>query len=357
MTTQRLSRRSFLKILTASAIVPCIQQVVRPQTRTALSSSQIGAARVTLTNGIYIYSEPSFQSDRLKIARRDQILVIYEEIISPTGPAHNPRWYRIESGYVHSGYLQRVEKMHLNIPLLQVVPEGGQLGEITVAYTQSYRRVRSSGWERLYRLYYKSVHWITGLSEGPHGKYWYRITDDLLNFHHYVPATHVRPITPEELEPISPEVPAEAKRIEVLLQDQILNAYENDRLVLTTKVATGVPTLNQQPGEIPTDTPSGRFYIQTKWPSRHMGDGRITSDLHAYELPGVPWVCIFHKDGLALHGTFWHDNFGRRMSHGCINLPNDAARWIFRWTDPSATHHEMYTRGLGTRLDIQESVD
>jgi lipoprotein-anchoring transpeptidase ErfK/SrfK len=350
----RLTRRNFLSLAAYSAwlpFLPSIQTVASASGARAAGACPAGLGRVTLTNGIYVYSQPTSQSEKLRIARRDELLPIQEEITTDS-PAHNPRWYHLEDGYVHSGYIQRVEKMHLNIPPLKSIPGDGQLGEISVPFVQSYRRIGSSGWEALYRLYYQSVHWITAVGEGPSPGIWYQITDDLLQVRHYVPASYMRPITPEEIAPISPDIAPESKRIEIHLQDQRLLAFENEQVVLECQVATGVATQDPQPDEIPTDTPAGRFYVQTKWPSRHMGDGRVTSDPQAYELPGVPWVCIFHKDGLALHGTFWHDNFGRRMSHGCVNLPNDIARWLFRWTTPVAAHSDRYTRGMGTRLDI-----
>lgn len=349
---QPLSRRGFLQIGGSALMAMSFQARSWPRRFEAASFGLVGLGRVTYT-AIYFYQQPEFKAERQGFARKDQILKIYEEVISPAGPAHNPRWYRVDEGYVHSGYIQRVEEMRLNIPPLAIVPEEGQLGQITVPYTQSYRWVRGSGWLPLYRLYYSSIHWITGVGDGPTGNNWYQLTDDLLHVAHYIPATHIRPITPEELLPISPEVPADEKHIEVSLAEQVLYAYEADTLVLTAKVSTGIPSQNPQPDEIPTDTPPGRYYLQTKFPCRHMGDGRITSDLQAYELPGVPWVSIFHKDGLALHGTFWHDNFGRRMSHGCINLRNEDARWIYRWSMPAATHKDWYVRELGTRLDIK----
>jgi lipoprotein-anchoring transpeptidase ErfK/SrfK len=148
------------------------------------------------------------------------------------------------------------------------------------------------------------------------------------------------------------QVPAEQKRIEIDLARQTLDAYEAGEPVLHTRISSGLPTKGESPNGIPTDTPTGRFYIQTKMPSRHMGNGRLTNDLDAYELPGVPWVCFFHKDGLALHGTYWHSNFGRRMSHGCINLPNPAAQWLYRWTVPIAGPQDWYRRERGTVLDI-----
>jgi lipoprotein-anchoring transpeptidase ErfK/SrfK len=104
--------------------------------------------------------------------------------------------------------------------------------------------------------------------------------------------------------------------------------------------------------ELPTDTPTGRFRVLTKMPCRHMGNGKLTSDPLAYELPGVPWTMIFHEWGVALHGAYWHDNFGTRMSHGCVNLRPADALWLFRWTDPVYVPGEWATQGRGTWIEI-----
>ena len=73
---------------------------------------------------------------------------------------------------------------------------------------------------------------------------------------------------------------------------------------------------------------------------RHMGDGRLTTDPAAYELPGVPWVSYFTGNGVAFHGAYWHDNFGAPVSHGCINLsPADARSRL----DSGAALVQVYT--------------
>jgi hypothetical protein len=299
---------------------------------------------------IYRYSQPSLGSERLGKLRRDQVVNIFEEIISPDGPSHNPRWYRLDKGYAYSGWTQRVDGARFHLEPLESIPPEGRLGRVCVPYTQSYRILRDT-WEKLYRLYYQSVHWITGLETGLDGTLWYRLTDDLLHAHHYVPAWHIEQVATDEMTPISPRVKPEDKHVILSINEQSLTAYEGDRPVMKTKVSTGIPS-DPLPGLLPTETPRGRFRIQTKMPSRHMGDGNLTADLEAYELPGVPWVCFFHKDGIAFHGTYWHDNFGRTMSHGCVNMRNEDALWLYRWSTPIIAPHEWYTRGLGTLVDI-----
>ena len=347
-----ITRRDFLKL----SSIGVFSTLLPPVFSTGIwdestSSHPVGYARVA-TTAIYHYSQPDFNSERIGTFKRDEIIPLYEEILSPLGPEHNRVWYQLNEGFVHSGYLQRVDDSHFNHQPLKAVPEKGCLGEITVPFSQSMRFQRGDGWRPLYRLYYQSVYWITGLEEGPDGTTWYRLTDDLLHVHFHVPALHMRPIDPSELAPFSPYVPPQEKRIEIRLPDQTLTAYESDQIVLETKVSSGIHTKGPSPNGIPTDTPPGRFRIGTKMPTRHMGDGQLTDDIEAYELPGVPWVCFFHIDGLALHGTYWHNNFGRKMSHGCVNLRNEDALWLYRWTTPIASFQDWFRRGSGTVIDI-----
>jgi lipoprotein-anchoring transpeptidase ErfK/SrfK len=53
-----------------------------------------------------------------------------------------------------------------------------------------------------------------------------------------------------------------------------------------------------------------------------------------WDLIGIGWTALFVGEGVALHSTFWHNNFGEPMSHGCVNLSPEDAKWIFRWTLP-----------------------
>lgn len=359
-----LSRRDFLKFsglslgsvaLTASLPASLVNWA-GPQpspTPVQIPAGVPGVGRVT-TAFIYCYKDPDFKSERVLSFKRDHLLPILEEITSTAGPKYNPRWYRLEAGYVHSGHVQRVEKSHLNTPL-SAIREGGQLGEITQPFTRVHRKTRF-GWVPLYRLYYSSVHWITGLDVGPDGTPWYLLTDELLHVQYGLPATHVRPIDAQELSPISPDVPVGQKRIYISLRDQKLAAYEDKRVVFETSVSTGIPnefrSEDEDEEEIPTATPAGSFHIQVKMPSKHMGDGRLTDEIGAYELVGVPWVCFFHVTGVAIHGTYWHDNFGRVMSHGCVNLCNPDALWIYRWSTPVALATEWNRKGYGTLVKI-----
>jgi lipoprotein-anchoring transpeptidase ErfK/SrfK len=162
----------------------------------------------------------------------------------------------------------------------------------------------------------------------------------------------MRLIPPEELAPLSPNIPADDKHLEVSIGKQRVKAFEGDKLVFQSTVSTGVESDKPSPNGIPTETPLGRFYIGNKMPSRHMGDGSLDNSIYAYELPGVPWNMFFVSTGVAFHGAYWHDNFGYPMSAGCVNLRPKDAKWLYRWTTPALEPGEWHRYEQGTRIDV-----
>ncbi|HEY71933.1 MAG: hypothetical protein DRJ03_07065 [Chloroflexi bacterium] len=114
-------------------------------------------------------------------------------------------------------------------------------------------------------------------------------------------------------QPPSP-APTGGRWIDVNLSAQRVTAYAGNAPVRSTLVSTGLPA---------TPTPTGRYRIYAKYVYDTMsGPG--------YYLPNVPYSMYFYR-GYAIHGTYWHSNFGRRMSHGCINLPTSEAGWLYNW--------------------------
>jgi hypothetical protein len=349
MTTE-LSRRNFIKLslLTLGSLAAKSYQEEPPEEPEDI----VGMGRVA-TSLVYIYNTPSFGGLRTGRVERDQILRLHEEVRSKQGPAHNPFWYRIAQGYVHSGRIQRVDGRHINPPI-ETLPSKKILGQVTVPFTQSYRINHNEVWKPLYRLYYESVHWISKIVTGPDLRPWYRLTDERLLVHYYVPALHICPIFSDELASLPTPTHQDDRRIFISISEQTLTAFEKEIVVLHTKISSGLLDEDKKNHAISTETPTGSFRIRTKFPVRHMGDGNLTANPEAYELPGVPWTMFFHESGFALHGTYWHNNFGTRMSHGCINMRNDEANWLFRWTEPVYQPGEWYTSGSGTLVQIIE---
>jgi len=305
------------------------------------------------TTQVSVYSEPNDKSTITGQVYRDQVLNVYEEVNSGT-PGYNPVWYRVWGGFVHRARMQKVQYIY-NQPA-QSIREDGQLAEVTVPYTQVLRST-GKNWAQLYRIYYTTVHWVKGIDTGPDGQPWYRLIDELNDITYNVPASHMRLIPDEELTPVTPEIPFEKKRIEVSLKTQHLICFEYDEPVFTTIISSGRVNSNPGPNGIPTRTPSGKYNIMVKMPSKHMGNGSLAADPEAYELPGVAWTTFFTKQGHAFHGTYWHDNFGVPMSSGCINMRTDEAKWLFRWTLPLAAADQISPltldkKGFGTPVVI-----
>lgn len=118
--------------------------------------------------------------------------------------------------------------------------------------------------------------------------------------------------------PDSKEIPQrvnkEAKQIIVVLSLQKVFVYEKGVLINDFIVSTGLPN---------TPTVLGSYQIYTKYDSTRMtGEG--------YDMPNVPWTMYFYQ-GYSFHGTYWHSNFGQPMSHGCVNMKTEEAKWLYDW--------------------------
>lgn len=123
--------------------------------------------------------------------------------------------------------------------------------------------------------------------------------------------------------------PTDGKWIDVDIGDQTITAYEGNNPVKSVLVSTGVAW---------HATPVGHYKIYVKIQSQTMSGG---SGAEYYNLPGVPWVMYF-AGANAIHGTYWHHNFGHPMSHGCVNLTTDDAKWFYDWAEvgtPVITHY------------------
>ena len=128
---------------------------------------------------------------------------------------------------------------------------------------------------------------------------------------------------PQSLADLTPvQFPAtDGKWIRVDLSQQIVVAYEGKKVIRAFRVSSGLPD---------TPTVTGTFHIRTKVVSQSMTGGE--GPMH-YDLPGVKWVQYFYE-GYSFHGTYWHNNFGHPMSHGCLNMTNTDAKWLFDWATP-----------------------
>jgi lipoprotein-anchoring transpeptidase ErfK/SrfK len=143
------------------------------------------------------------------------------------------------------------------------------------------------------------------------------------------------------------------KWIDVNLKSQTLVAYEGDKPVFATAVSTGKE--DKEDKEKDHKTPTGTWRIREKHIAATM-DGDVATD-GPYSIEDVPWIMYFNGS-YALHGAFWHNNFGRMQSHGCVNLAPLDAKTLFGWTEPSlpgSWHGVMSTpERPGTRVVVHE---
>lgn len=116
--------------------------------------------------------------------------------------------------------------------------------------------------------------------------------------------------------------------IQIDLDAQRLTAWEGDTPVFSTVVSTG---------RVSDQTPAGVYSIQDKYRTARMqGEHQGAT----YDIPDVPYTMYF-SGSYAIHGAYWHDDFGTPVSSGCINMPVDSAAWLFNWA------------GVGTSVIVQ----
>jgi LysM repeat protein len=134
--------------------------------------------------------------------------------------------------------------------------------------------------------------------------------------------------------PLYPVIPTEGKWIAVDLDHQRTFAWEGNKLIKSFLISSG---------KARTPTVTGVFRIWGKIAAQRMeGGSRAAGDY--YNLPNVQWVQYFYQD-YSFHGTYWHNNFGTPMSHGCVNMTNTDAKWLYDWAGPTVEDYGWHTTG------------
>jgi lipoprotein-anchoring transpeptidase ErfK/SrfK len=333
-----LSRRDFLKLAGAGSLALALSEL-RIERAFAASPKQ---GRMTLS-GIAMYEEPFFNARKLHVFGKDETVVIDREENGEEGNPFNSTWYEVNGqGYTYSGWVQPVDTVYQQ-PRFDV-PEAGQVGEITVPVCDT-RLDPTVYAKRGYRLYYGSTHWVTRvIAVRAEKSIWYEIYDSHLRQSYYVPHYEMRLVPAAELALLSPTVPESEKVIYIDLATQYVTAYEGENLVFSSRCSSGAKG---------TRTPEGEFRTYHKGASVHMSN-EGDDEANIYSLPGVPWCTFFTGVGNALHGTYWHNDYGKPRSHGCVNLPSAAAKFIYLWTRPHvpADTEYLHLPGEGTLVKV-----
>jgi lipoprotein-anchoring transpeptidase ErfK/SrfK len=367
----KLSRRSLLKLSSLGllrAILPPLPKVdfyTDGDIATPVTRKPATLFARTLQWSAIIRSEPNLNAPQVTSIKRDTVLPIYAEVQTDSGSAHNKIWYEVEGGYMHSALAHPV-RWQLNKPMTDAGKEGFW-AEVTVPFVDTRVAPSVMAAATKYRYYggtvYKVIRVIktTDTSEDvkaaplPYSgstQLWYEIEDESFPGKYFVPASHLRPISQAEFMPISAGVDPREKKIVVNLKEQRLYAYERDAEVFSCRAATGTYFKDKETGEDKdyTTTP-GTWSVFRKTPSQHMYGGAVGDD-ESFDLPGIPWVSYFTTSGIAVHGTYWHNDFGAPRSHGCVNVTSENSKWVWRWTLPPNDPKERFTY-----LDLQKRKD
>jgi hypothetical protein len=305
--------------------------------------------------------KPDADSNTVDKVYEDAVFPWLREVVGRRPFRRNQRWVETPQGYIWSSYLQPVK----NIPNepISLLPETslgpGMWAEVTVPYVDLVlaNPPALSPWlqeDKTPRLYYTQVLWIDQIKLDEQGQIWYRVNErygygDLFWAH----AEAFRPLSQDEIAPIHPEVVD--KKVVVHIAHQTLSCFEGKNEVYFARVSTGISSDMYGNRTEQWETPLGLRPIWRKLISVHMSGGSTGG---GYDLPGVSWTSLFEGNGVAIHSTFWHNNFGEEMSHGCVNAAPEDAKWVFRWTNPIISYDPGdLTIGMpgGTMVDVIDS--
>jgi lipoprotein-anchoring transpeptidase ErfK/SrfK len=363
-TNSALSRREFLKLTAAGFGAASLEWINSKETKSAsgrsvqqerfLSANQTEfpqAARLgrVAVGMVELKLRPDNDSQTVGVLYEDAVVPWLREVsgVKPAFIFNNQRWVETPQGYVYGPYLQPVEN-RVNEPVKDLPPSThgpGMWAEVTVPFAEASLdkdKPSSNSWVEAklengqpLRLYYSQTFWVDQIQALGNGQVLYRVNPnyyggvDML----WAVAEAFRPITQEDLTPISPEV--EDKKIAVDLSHQTLSCYEGKDEVYFCRISSGAKF--DMYGN-PVDkwaTPVGQHRVTRKYISLQMSGGTTGA---GYDLPGIAWTSIFATGGVAIHSTFWHNNYGDPVSHGCVNCSPKDAHWIFRWTTPEVLY-------------------
>jgi len=353
-----LSRRDFLKIagvgLGALAFRPRmsfdLEYFSTPRRLPQFPASDI-IGRV-LEPGIDLRSQPTNdETVNTSISKLDADTLVEwgrQVVGNVVGGLTNQRYVETPQGYIYASVLQPTRNLP-NTPI-QEMPAGqpGFWVEVTVPFIDlAHEGVVASPWMQDHiaynfppRLYYGQVVWIDRVRTD-NGFVEYRWNEDV-NGHGYGYGAYgefywgdgagFKVLTEADVAPISPDMDPNEKRIEANLDFQTLSCYEGTTEVYFCRIASGLgydPSTGLESDKLAT--PVGNLLTHWKIVSLNMTAGTFQS---GYSTPAVPWNTMISGDGVAIHGAFWHNAFGEKRSHGCINVTPEDAKWIFRWTTP-----------------------
>lgn len=259
----------------------------------------------------------------------------------------NQRYVETPQGFIYAPMVQPTRNLP-NTPVTEM-PAGqpGFWAEVTVPYVDlAHEGTVASPWLQDHiaynfppRLYYGQVVWIDQVrtsngfaeyrwNEGANGHgYGYGASGEFF----WADGAGLKILTDADVAPINPDFDPNEKKITANLDNQTLSCFEGNTEVYFCRISSGLKYGADGQISDKLATPVGNLLTHWKIISINMTAGDNQS---GYSTPAVPWSTSISGDGIAIHGAFWHNAFGERRSHGCINVTPEDAKWIFRWTTP-----------------------
>lgn len=349
---KHISRRGFLKLGAASGLALGSARVSSLLAQTSDHSDELVSFNELYNNPpmlgrvhgafwIRMFDRPEPGAKTITSLNWGAVVPILEGIrtVPYDAKARSDVWFRTDVGYVHSAYVVPSREMFQAQTARMSDSFWGEV-MVPIAYQHTRPELGSYRYDfDHYKLFWGQVYKVIDYDEDAEGRGWYRLDDDLEpNRQAWVMARNIRRVDPNEFQPISADVGE--KRILISLDPQTLTCFEGDVPVFKTRIASGSSFQDDEGNEVDFTTPFGDYAVQRKRPTRRMR-GNVGTSLE-YDVNAVPWVTYFDFTGAAIHGAYWHNNFGRPRSHGCINVTPDAAKWIYRWTAPHGGYDEEY---------------
>jgi hypothetical protein len=335
---QGLSRRDFLKLTSVGAGSLALLPFRAPSLLQFPDAEKLG--RITVGK-MDLKARPDANSQTVGAVYEDTIVPWLREVIGPQPGRINQRWVETPDGYIWGGYVQPVyNKPSVPVTSMAEISLGpGLWVEVTVPYADLVldNPPARAPWLKYQqsiglppRFYYSQIMWADQIRTDENGQVWYRLNEkygsgDIF----WARAEGLRTLNSDEIAPISPEI--EDKRIEVNIWYQTLSCYEGNREVYFARISSGA-LFNADGSRVDAwSTPIGESPIWRKAVSLPLSGGSASA---GWSLPAVGWVSLFVGTGVAIHSTFWHNNYGEPSSRGCVNASPEAAKWIFRWSNP-----------------------
>jgi len=313
---------------------------------------------------VALKAQPDYDSQDVGTVYEDSVLPWLRETVGHWPGRNNQRFVETPGGYIWSPYMQPVEN-NPNKPFENLPKQGDRTGmwvEVSIPWVDAIlinppARSPALKWrmeveKKSKRFYFSEILWVDQTRKDDDGQIWYRVNErygnrgDLF----WVPGEALRPIEEQEFTPINPDVEDKRIIIDASWHRQTLSCYEGNTEVYYCRISTGVES-----DSTPATPPGGVGYpIWRKLYSLHMSGG---TNVDGWDLSGIGTTQLFIGDGVAIHSTYWHNNFGEPMSRGCINATPADSKWIFRWTTPFVPYEpgEVTIVGAGsTRIRVIE---